>query len=694
MRDTEGGLRTWHVDAGRFEYRLGYSDGSLLHLGFGPEPDEDPWGTLPAGPPFTDLVRERFSEVGYAVEGEDRWNELDLHGDLASGPTGTAGSSLTISLTDRRWPLDLELHYTADPELGLVTRWQRVRNVGSSTIAITEWPSFRIRCPVGVHRLDSLHGSGNDECRFQSSLLPVGTTILESRSGKTGFEHAPWFALGHGSFTTFAQLRYSGNWRIRFDKDALGGVTVTGGVSPWAFRYLLAPGGSLDSPAVILGATAGDGNAVSRSLHAYQRKSVIPPRPSPPPVQFNSWYAAPGNTPIGRMKELASLSAPLGCEVFVLDAGWYRNVDAPPGTGWEEQLGDWTANEELFPGGVGALAEHVRGLGMGFGIWMEPECVSSTARVFRDHPEWLHANRGTPISVGGRYVLQLGRPDVREWVLGQVTRVVRETGAEWLKWDFNAHAHVFAGGDPKGSGDPLMDHVLGLYQVWDAVREEFPRLVLEGCSGGGGRMDAGSMGHTHVTWMSDMVSSVNALGIRFGSSHAYAARAVNHWLVHWPHDWPWWEGVQPGLGDLDFRTRVAMMGSFGIGAPLDRWSEADLERLHHHVKIYKDLRHLICDGNEVRLTPDPPRDGTGSWAAMLFVAQDGSEAALFAFRLRSTSLHRTFRVPDLWPDTRYVVTDDADELVIETTGRALAGLGIEVSLPRRFTSTLLKVRPA
>ena len=279
------------------------------------------------------------------------------------------------------------------------------------------------------------------------------------------------------------------------------------------------------------------------------------------------------------MKEYAAASVRLGCEVFVLDAGWYTTEQEDPDESWWTRTGDWVVNRRLFPDGLEALSRFCSDQGIGFGVWFEPEAVSPSAVVRREHPEWLHAVGGRPTPVHQRAILNLGVPEARVFIRERILRVLRATGARWMKWDFNTN--LLQGGwsaelpDLLRHRDPVIAHYEGLYQLQDELRAALPELTLEMCAGGGGRFDPLILEHAHTNWMSDQTQALINLAIHFGSQLAHPAVECNDWLIEWPpHDGLHSSHPVDQRGDLAFRTAVAMLGTFGISAPVEQWSAA------------------------------------------------------------------------------------------------------------------------
>jgi alpha-galactosidase len=268
-----------------------------------------------------------------------------------------------------------------------------------------------------------------------------------------------------------------------------------------------------------------------------------------------------------------------------------------------------------------------------------------------------------------------------------------------MKWDFNADlgAGGWAPGLPESltDQDPLVAHYEALYRLQDAIRRWFPDLILEMCASGGGRMDGELLEHAHVNWISDWPGALRKLAIHVGTQLAHPAVVCNDWLVEWPpHSIAGYEAEETtGIderGDLAFRLRVAMLGSFGISARIDRWPEEDFALAARHVALYREkLRPIIHHGDQYLLTPAPPADGNGDWAALWYVMKDGSRGVLFAFRLAGTAMQRAFPLPGLRDDRRYRAIPFSGAAA-QASGGDLAA-GCTVTLAERFQSELCLV---
>ncbi|MBS0560611.1 MAG: alpha-galactosidase [Proteobacteria bacterium] len=606
--------------------------------------------------------------------------------------------TLRLSLRAVALPLAADVAFAIDAASGILVRRTTVRHTG-------EGPPVTVRASqsiwLGIHeRVDHLvylSGSWAAEMETQRDRALSGPLLLESRVGKTGFGAQPYVALRASGSTYLCQIFWSGNWALRVTPHAQG-AAVLGGLNSWRFRHKLMPDAALTLPAALAGRFEGDLNAATRRLHDYRRAT----RPDPDraiPVQFNTWYPYFGEPTAAAMLPMIPQARRLGCEAFVVDAGWYRTDDGDAGddaeADWAARTGDWRTSRRRFPRGLREVSRACRDSGMLFGLWFEPEVIGQLSPLRREHPEWLHHIDGHAPAPADRAVLNLGVPEARRHATERIARIIELVGVDWMKWDFNAD--LGAGGwapglpDALTGQDPLVAHYRGLYAMQDELRARFPALLLEMCASGGGRMDGEILSHAHVNWMSDQPSALRKLAIHFGSQLAHPAVDCNDWLVEWPPGpVAGYDDDEPQvaeLGDLAFRLRVAMLGSFGISARIDRWSHADTALAAEHVRLYAErLRPIIHHGDQHLLTHGPPPGPDGDWAAVWYVAKDGLSGALFAFRLASAHETRRFALPGLRADRRYRVADvDADDG--EETGASLAG-GLAVTLRGRYRSGL------
>ncbi|MCI0686100.1 MAG: alpha-galactosidase, partial [Sporichthyaceae bacterium] len=330
--------------------------------------------------------------------------------------------------------------------------------------------------------------------------LQAGKFVTETRRGHTSIEANPWFAVtpaGDGDGRVwFGALAWSGNWSIVFETERNGALHLVAGIQPFDFSWHLEPGEELATPPLVCGYTEGGLGEASRRLHAYQVAEVLPAnhRETLRPVHYNSWFATRFEVVAEHQIMLARAAAELGVELFVVDDGWF-GARASDRAG----LGDWVVSAQRFPNGLGELIDEVHRLGMRFGIWVEPEMVSPDSDVYRTHPDWIFHFPGTePTLSRNQLVLNLARDDTRAHLLDALRSLLRDHDIDYLKIDHNRPwTDVgWPAAPPERQREVWVRHVRGLYELLASLRREFPRLLVETCAGGGGRVDLGILGLT------------------------------------------------------------------------------------------------------------------------------------------------------------------------------------------------------
>ncbi|MEV5433964.1 alpha-galactosidase [Streptomyces sp. NPDC052701] len=536
---------------------------------------------------------------------------------------------VVILLRDRIRPLAWHLHYRVPAGGDVLERWVEFVHTGTADdgdILLVRYASAHWPMPQRPDwRLSSVHGGWSAEGRLQRSHLPVGETALGSRRGHTGHHANPWAALDAGDAgeeqgeVWAVALAASGSWRLTVQRTAAGRVGVLANEGHDGVELRLGPGRRHRTPVSLALHTAHGFGEASRMFHRHLRMHVLPHPGELRPVLYNSWEATSFEVNEDNQISLARRAASLGAELFVLDDGWFRGRDDD-----RSGLGDWTPHPRRFPRGLRPLADEVHRLGMAFGLWVEPEMVNADSDLHRRHPDWvLHVPGRTATELRHQLVLDFSRPEVSEWAVRWLRQVVAENTVDFLKWDFNrsfteAGAH---GGGPDARRVHV-EHARGLYKVLDRLRAEFPRLRIEACAGGGGRVDPGILARTDQVWTSDNTDAVDRLTIQHGFSQVYPAGVMSAWVTDSPN---------PLTGrevPLRFRFHSAMAGVLGIGGDLTRWTDAELAEAAELVRVYKDIRPVVQRGRQYRLLAP----AQGPLAAVQYLGEDGDRVVVLIWR--------------------------------------------------------------
>jgi alpha-galactosidase len=416
-------------------------------------------------------------------------------------------------------------------------------------------------------------------------------------------------------------LGWSGSWRITVEQTAMQQVRVTGGFNPFDFGYRLKPGEQLETPPFYGGYTSKGMGEASRTLHRFERIHILPGGESARlrPVLYNSWEATEFNVSEEGQLALAEKAGKIGAERFVIDDGWFgQRKDDHAG------LGDWYVNKEKFPHGLKPVIDRVHALGMDFGIWVEPEMVNPDSDLYRKHPDWAINFPGRPRTEARKQLLlNLAREDVKEYVFNWLDQLVSNNDIAFLKWDYNRNW-----AEPGWDAVPVEEqkkiyvtYVRNLYDILDRLRAKHPKLEIESCSGGGGRVDLGILKRTEEVWPSDNTDALDRLTLQDGFTHAYTPGIMMAWVTDVP------SGIDHRIVPLKFRFLVAMSGSLGLGINLNKYSPEDLDASTRYVAFYKRIRPAVQTGALYRLIA--PEDSESS--ATEYVSNDGRQAVLFAY---------------------------------------------------------------
>lgn len=611
------------------------------------------------------------------------------------------GATLRIALTDLYHPLEVDLVYEVADETSVIRRWAEVRNVGTVPVTLEQGGSLALYLAPRPYVLHHLCGAWADELNLVSEPLTAGRKVLESRRGFTSHQHQPWFAVEHPDtgVVTYGAIEWSGNWSLSFDTNHQGGVAVRGGMSDFDFAHVLEPGGRFETPPSIVGATAQGLDRAHRALREYIVDRVVPERPTGKtlPVIFEGWYTTKGvDITAERLLREAHLAADIGVELFIVTAGWYAKF--VEGGGFVTRQGDWYPWPESFPNGLEEVADAVRGRGMQFGLWWEPETVGADSELVREHPDWVFQFDGRQPSQtpSDQLLLNLAHPDVYAHVRADIFRLVERYELDYFRTDMNQPWREL--GDPSGRSGPGRDlawrHLTNYYAILDELRAAYPALIIEGCASGGGRVDLGMLRRTHTTWISDNINQLVRLAMFFDGTSFLPQLVCENWMVARcrEFDEPLMAGQDWAQPDIDFLFHVCMLGHLGVGADMTRWTPEWSQRAAHHIARYKELRETIQLGDLHRLTPTPPRNGKGDWAAAAMVARDKREAVAFCFRLESNQ--ETFRlvVPGLDPQRDYEMEIDGRPGRERHRGGSIADRGIDVAVTETYASLLVILR--
>ena len=530
--------------------------------------------------------------------------------------------TLVIHMEDPVTKVRADLLYGVLPEYDIITRSVKIQNQGNEKIYLEKAASACLDFLWGDYDLISFYGRHTMERNFQRTPVEHGMQLMGSRRGTSSHQYNPFMILCDRKTTEttgscYGMLFvYSGGFRMEAEKDQFNQTRAIMGLQSEKFRYPLMPGEEFIVPETVLTYSAGGFEQLSHNLHKCIRTHVCRGkyRDLVRPVLVNSWEAAYFDFDGEKILELAKNAADLGMEMVVLDDGWFGKRDSD-----NSGLGDWTVNEKKLGCSMGELAAKVNQMGLKFGLWVEPEMVSEDSQLYKEHPDWAIRIPGRPGNIGrSQLVLDFSRKEVRDSVFDQICEVLDHANIEYVKWDMNRSISDVYSMRTTDQGRVLYDYVLGIYEFLEKMIDRYPDLLIEGCSGGGGRFDAGMLYYTPQIWCSDNTDAIDRTRIQYGTSFAYPVSTVGSHISAVPNH-------QTGrVVPLHTRNVVAMAGTFGYELDLQVLNENAKQKIRSQIQNYHKYAELIQKGEYYRLS-DPFCDEIAAWA---FVSEDQKEVLL------------------------------------------------------------------
>jgi len=566
--------------------------------------------------------------------------------------------TLELELFDRVSGLTIYLSYTIMKAFDAISRSVSFRNDSKENMTLLRAMSASVDMDHSRYDLLHLHGAWARERHVQRRRLSPGMQGIESRRGSSSHNHNPFLALlSEGAGEEFGEvfgfsLVYSGSFSAQVEVDQYDTTRVTMGLNPFDFTWLLEPGQSFQTPEAVMVFSAEGLGGMSRRYHKMYRTRLCRGqfRDATRPVLVNNWEATYFNFNADKIEQIASAGRDLGIELFVLDDGWFgkRNDDTT-------SIGDWVVDKNKLPDGLEDLVKRVRGLDMQFGLWFEPEMISPDSDLYRQHPDWcLHVEGRRRTEGRQQLILDFSRQEVGDAVADMVRGILRSAPITYVKWDMNRNMTEIGSAalPPERQRETAHRYMLGLYRVMEQLTTEFPHILFESCSGGGGRYDPGMLYYMPQTWTSDNSDAVSRLKIQYGTSLVYPLSSMGAHVSAVPN-----HQVHRNTS-LRTRGHAAMSGNFGYELDLTAFSEQEKEDVREQVKLYKEIRHLVQFGDFYRLR----NPFEGNEAAWTIVSEDRSEAVLYYFRILSEANEpiRWLRTMGLDPEGDYKCLEDGN----------------------------------
>ena len=593
-----------------------------------------------------------FRSTAFAVENADGSMSCDLRykshkifdgkynlqGLPAVYASDKEAQTLEILMEDPVTGVKVVLLYGVLSAQDIITRSVSVKNESSGKIYLNKIESASLDFLYGDYEFLTFYGRHAMERNVQRVPVVHGTQKIGSVRGTSSHQYNPMMILAEKETTEdkgncyAMSFVYSGCFQGEVLKDQLNQTRMMLGLQEEAFRYPLETGEMFQAPEVILSYSSEGMNRLSQNLHHCIRQHICRGKYKEEirPILINSWEAAYFDFTGDTIYELAKAAKEVNIDMLVMDDGWFGKRDDD-----NSGLGDWFVNEKKLGGTLGNLIKRINDLGVKFGIWIEPEMVSEDSDLYRKHPDWALTVPGrNPVRSRNQLVLDFSRKEVVDEIYDQICKVLDQGNIEYVKWDMNRSLMDVYSSVTRDQGRVLHDYVLGLYDFLERLVQRYPNLLIEGCSGGGGRFDAGMMYYTPQIWCSDNTDAIDRLRIQYGTSFGYPVSVVGSHVSAVPNH-------QTGRKTpLHTRGVVAMSGTFGYELNLMKLSEEEKQEIREQIAEYKSYAPIIQNGLYYRLS-NPTTEEICAWE---FVHTDEKEQSKVLLNIVMQVIHGNMTV--------------------------------------------------
>ena len=609
-----------------------------------------------------------------------------LEGLPATWGADSACGTLKIYCRDQLLGMKVTLLYSVFQDSDALTRSAIIENEGKEPFYIEKALSACLDMDDRGFEVMGLFGSWARERRIQRIPLGYGRQNIASFRGESSHQEHPFLALVTPETTqdtgeVYAMnFVYSGNFIAQAEKSQFDSVRMTMGIHPEGFTWKLEPGESFTAPEVVLVYSSEGLGKMTRTFHDLYRNHLIrsPWLHRKRPILINNWEATYFDFDEKKLLEIAEDASELGIEMLVMDDGWFgkRSND-------DSSLGDWRVNEEKIRGGLNSLVENVKKLGMKFGIWIEPEMISPDSELYRQHPDWALQVPGRDITQSrAQYVLDLSREEVADGVYEMIAEVLHSADISYVKWDMNRQLATMGSyaWPADRQGELYHRYMLGVYRMQERLLADFPDLLLENCSGGGARFDAGMLYYSPQIWCSDDTDAVERLAIQEGTALIYPVSAMGAHVSVCPNH------TVGRVTPFVTRGHVALSGTFGYELDITKLTDEERAIVKAQTAEYHKYNDLIREGDYYRMESYTENKDRDSW---MIVSKEKDRALVFCVQVLSGANRKSrfLRLKGLDPDRRYVA--DGREYQGSTLMRA--GLRIPAE-SGDFKSRLIEIR--
>ena len=597
-------------------------------------------------------------EAALAVKHADGNMSLQMEVEKTASRTENNAVITTITMKDKVYPFYIDVCYKAYQDADVIETWTEISHGEKKPVALNQFASAYLPIRRGNVWLSSLYGSWANEGRLAQEALEPGMKVIKNKDGvrNSHTAHAEvMFSLDgqpqeNSGNVIGAALCYTGNYKLRIDTDDSEYHQFYAGINEENSAYTLEKEETFRTPELALTYSKEGLSGASRNFHRWARLHKLAHGNQLRKILLNSWEGVYFNINQKGMDQMMADIASMGGELFVMDDGWFgdkykRNSD-------NSSLGDWVTDTTKLPKGIGGLLADARKNGVKFGIWIEPEMANTTSELYEKHPEWiLKAPQRDPVlgRGGTQVVLDLGNPEVQDFVFGVVDNLMTEyPEIDYIKWDANMgimnHGSNFLNKDKQSH--MYIEYHRGLEKICQRIRAKYPDLTIQACASGGGRANYGYLPYFDEFWVSDNTDALQRIYMQWGTSYFFPAIAMASHISAAPNHQTF------RTIPLKYRIDVAMSGRLGMEIQPKNMTDEEKELCRKAIADYKTIRPIVQFGDIYRLISPYDRLGV---ASLMYTSPEKDKAAFYWWKTETFVNQHIPRVKmaGLNPEKRY-----------------------------------------
>ncbi|WP_080904146.1 alpha-galactosidase [Parabacteroides sp. Marseille-P3160] len=559
----------------------------------------------------------------------------------------------TVLLKDKVYPVEVTLHYISYANENVIKTWSEILHKEKKPVTMSSYYSSMLYFQAPTYYLTEFSSDWAKEAQMSTQPLFFGKKVIDTKLGSRAAMHAhPFFQIGLGQpveenkgDVLVGTIGWTGNFRFTFEVDNVSNLRILSGINPYASNYEIQPGEPFVTPEFIFALSTEGAGKASRNFHQWARNYQLKDGKGDRLTLLNNWETTYFDFNEAKLEELMKEAKDLGVDLFLLDDGWFGNKY--PRVNDRAGLGDWEVMKSKLPNGVPHLIQSAQKAGVKFGIWIEPEMVNPQSELMEKHPDWAIRlpNRDT-YYYRNQLVLDMSNPKVQDYVFGIVDRLMTENPElAFFKWDCNSPiTNIYSPYLKERQEQLYIDHVRGIYKVFQRVKEKYPEVPMMLCSGGGARCDYEALKYFTEFWCSDNTDPVERLYIQWGFSQIFPSKAMDAHVTSWNKN-----------TSIKFRTDVAMMCKLGFDISLKELSTEEQTFCQQAVTNYKRLKPVILDGDLYRLVSPYETNHT----SVMQVAPAKDKAVLYAYDIHPRFGEKLFpvRLQGLSPEAQYRIEE-------------------------------------